>query len=251
MPGQGQPVQVAHQEAADAHLRPHVQEDAHRAQHQGRVPPGPVPGVGRPGSGAGLRARGGPEVRLAGRPALGKPEQGREQGQARQHRRQDEVGQPHRRRLGGARAPGQDQGGAEQGRQGGAQGVEPLGEGQAAGGGFRPAQDGHVRIGRHLQEGHARRQKEQGQEEHGVAAGVRGGEEEQASAGHGAQPADHAPLVAQAIDQPPGRKGDQEISREKAQLDEHGLGVVQAEDALEVGHQDVVQTGDEAEDEIE
>ena len=191
------------------------------------------------------------------------PEHPHEQRQQEQHHRQADVRELHRLRLLGVveqalrrlqrgefvRAldhVGENQQAAEERRQRGAQRVQRLGQGQPAGAGLLRAEQGHVRIGGHLQHGDAGGQHEQRAEEGGVKVQRRGRPETQRADAGDRQPGHDALLVAQCRDHAPGRHAHQEVRAEKGELHQDRLRVVELEDRLQVRDQDVVEAGQEA-----
>ncbi|MNE51769.1 hypothetical protein D3C80_1464140 [compost metagenome] len=147
---------------------------------------------------------------------------------------------------GRAGADGEDGDRADQRTDRGAQRVEGLGHVQPGGGGFRPAEDVHVGVGRHLQQGHARGEDEQRGEEERI--GLRAGRriEQQAAEAGGGQADDDPALVAEAFDQAPGGEGHDEVGGEEAELDQRGLHIGEGEHRLQVRDEDVVQRSDQA-----
>src|SRR5207248_1022875 len=63
---------------------------------------------------------------------------------------------------------------------------------------------------------------------------------------HGEKPGDHASLIADPLDQLARRNRKKEVSRKKAELDEHDLCVSQIKDVFQMRHQNIVQSCQEA-----
>ena len=145
----------------------------------------------------------------------------------------------------------EDQNGTDVRKYRGAERVESLSEGQSAMRSARLAQQADQRICHDLDDGDSGGQHEQSEEKGREKSRVGGGNEQQAADRHRDQPNRRAAHVAQALDQASGRRRDQEIGEKKGRLDQHDLRIVEVEQMLELGDQDVVETGDSTKDEKE
>gem|GEM_PF-7120919 len=234
-----------------AHFAADVQEDADRAQHQVGVRQGRF-AAGRAGRAEGI----GGAVVMAD---LGQARELEQHRQRQQRRGQRQVRALHRgrlvgviSRLRGGRQLGQvariehdarqDQQAADGGGHRGAEGIEGLGQGQARGRGARVAQRRHVGVGRHLQDGDAAGQDEEGQQEQAVAT-VRGWIEHRAAGGGDHQAGHGAVLVADLLDQHAGRERDDEVGAEEAELHQHRLHIGERVHRFQVRNEHVVQGG--------
>ncbi len=242
--------QVVDDQRADRDLGPDIEEDAGRPEGQ----PRPL-----------QQGRGRADARAPARP-LGQPAPLAEHGVG-HHRQGDGEAQvaqaDHPAFLrpiggqGGARKGSgvdvgertQDQPGAHEREDRGAQRIERLGEGQAAVGGLRLAEHGDQRVGHHLDDGDPRRQHEQRRQEGPEQGRVRGRDEQETPQHHHHQPRRAGAHVADAGDQGGARDRDGEVGEEEGRLDQHGLGVAEGEQLLQLGDQHVVEAGDAAEDE--
>jgi len=95
----------------------------------------------------------------------------------------------------------EDQVSAEQGRDGGAEGVERLREVQAAGRGARGAEDSDIRVGRDPQHSNAAREDQESREEQAIGGNEGRGQEQQRAGTHDEDSRDHSALVAYPVDQ--------------------------------------------------
>ena len=242
----------AHQQAADGHFGTHIAEDAHGTQFQVVV----VPGAGA-------------VVMRVGRDLLRDLFCGRQadeehgDGQQDQDARQNQVWLLYGCRL-SCLVPGQvsfahlaqlvrrddlgaeDEEGTDGRCHGGAQRVEGLHQGQRAGFLARGAQQRHVGVAGDLQQRHAAGQNEEGTQKDGIGLGACCRIEQQAARRGNQKAADHPVLVAQARDELAEGDGGDGVGGEEAELNQQRLRVVQREDFLQVGYQDVVHAGDEA-----
>ena len=241
----------AHQQAADGHFGAHIAEDAHRTQLQVVVMPGAGAVVMRVG-------------RDLLRDLLGRrqPDEEHCDGQQDQDARQNQVwllygcrlsclvlgqvSRTHRLLLVRRDDLGaEDEEGSDGGGHGGAQRVEGLHQGQRAGFLARWAQQRHVGVAGHLQQRHTAGQDEEGAQKDGIGLGACGRIEQQAARRGDQKAADHPVLVAQARDELAEGDGGDGVGGEEAELNQQRLRVVQREDFLQVGDQDVVHAGDE------
>ena len=257
---------VVDQQAADGDFGADVGEDADGAGDEPGVMPDAV-GLGEGfGEGAGAEVLG--EVGHAG---LGLELDERERdGEEEQHERDADVGQAHGGGLRGAvglaldvrhgeKARGaddgngvaQDEDGSEEGRDEGADGVEGLGEVEAAGGCLGRPDDGDVGIDGDLHDGHAGGEDDERAEEDGEEREVGGGDEAGGADGHDDEADDHGLLVAVLIDEGSAGVAEDEVGGEEGELHGEDFGVVEREDALEVRDDDVVEAGEEADHEEE
>ena len=145
------------------------------------------------------------------------------------------------RERGGA----EDDGGAEEGGDGGAEGVEGLREIEAGGGGALRAEVGDVGVGGDLERGDAGGEDDEGAEEERKGGDGGGRDEEQGAHGHDKESRDHGALVADPFDDLAGGLGEDEVGGEEGELDHHGLGEAELEDGFEMGDEDVVEAGEE------
>ena len=122
-------------------------------------------------------------------------------------------------------------------------------EGQPAGGGLRRAEQGDQRIAHHLHHHDPAGQHEQRQQEQAECGAERGRNKQQTAEGHHAE-ANHRPAhIAHPLHQRRTRQADKGIGGKEAELHQHRLGIVQREQALQLGDDHIVQAGDAAEDE--
>ena len=242
----------AHQQAADGHFGTHIAEDAHCTQLQVMVLPGAAAVVMRVGRDL-----------LRNLFCSRQTDEEHGDGQQDQDARQNQV-----RLLHGCRLPrlilgqvslahlaqpvrrddlgAEDEEGPDGGGHGGAQRVEGLYQGQRAGFLARRAQQRHVGVAGHLQQRHTAGQDEEGAQKDGIGLGACGRIEQQAAGRGDQKAADHPVLVAQARDELAEGDGGDGVGGEEAELNQQRLRVVQREDFLQVGDQDVVHAGDEA-----
>nr|GFD06473.1 hypothetical protein [Tanacetum cinerariifolium] len=171
-----------------------------------------------------------------------------------QHPANNQVGQLHGAHVDGGgrggvaklRQAAQDESAAQQRGQRGAQRVEGLRERKARRGRLGRPQDGHVGVGRHLQQRDARGQHKQRPQKQPVGP-LRGGRIKQEGAhGRHHKAQQHALFVAQARHQLAGRNTHQKVRPEKAQVNQVGLRKGQLKNGLQIGNQNVVETRDEA-----
>jgi hypothetical protein len=102
------------------------------------------------------------------------------------------------------------------------------------------------RIGRHLQDGDPRRHHEQRRQEIAIDA-MRRRRREQKAARHGHQQAGHdGTHIADFFQKPGGGKGHHEIGGEKGELGQRRLGIIELEQALQLGQKRVHQHGGKA-----
>jgi hypothetical protein len=115
------------------------------------------------------------------------------------------------------------------------EGVEGLGDRQAAGGAVLGPVHGHVGVGRRLDAGEPAGQDEQGDEEGTERLDVQpGGDEEERASGQPQQPHQDALLVADAADEQGRGEREQEVGAEHGGLDEPRLRLAHVKDVLEV-----------------
>ena len=126
----------------------------------------------------------------------------------------------------------------------GSDGVEGLGEIQAAGRGGRGADHRDVGVHCDLNGGHAAGEDDERAQEDREQCKVRGGNEPGSTERHNEQSDNHGLLVSEPLNQTPGGIAEDEVGREEGELNHHGFGVVELEDALEVRNDDVVETGE-------
>ena len=184
----------------------------------------------------------------------GQLEQAQQQANANEHTADAEVGHLHGAHVDGVGGAGgvevgqvrEDEGRAQQRGHRGTQRVERLREREPGRGRLRRAEHGHVRVAGHLQQHHAGSQHEQRPQKQPVRAAVGGGVKQEAARRRYQKAQQHAALVANALHHLAGRNAHHEVGPEEAEIHQVGLGIAQAEDGLEVGNQDVVETGDEA-----
>ena len=129
------------------------------------------------------------------------------------------------------------------------QAVERLREGQPAVHRFGRSEQADQWIGNHLDDDDPARQHEQREQEQAIGRSRRGRDEQQAADHHRQQARHRAAHVADLLDQLGAWDADHEIGREEAELDQHGLGVVEREQLFQLRNDDVVEAGDSAEDE--
>ena len=130
---------------------------------------------------------------------------------------------------------------AEDGCQDRAESVEELREVEAALGGLGWSEEGDVGVRGDLKEGLAAGHDEEAEEECVVDVDVGGGDEEEFAGSADEESEDDAALVAEALDQPAGRPGGEEVSAEESNLDEGRLEVGEVECAAQMGDEDVVE----------
>ncbi|MNY18371.1 hypothetical protein D3C86_1517490 [compost metagenome] len=128
----------------------------------------------------------------------------------------------------------------------GPQGVERLGEDQAEVRTLLGAQLGHQRVGRHLQQGHARGDDEQGQQDAGIEVDEGGDRHDQAAQHHGQQGGDDGPAVAQTRQHRRRRQRGHAIGDEPGEGGQEGFGVAEVEHPPHRRDQRVDQRGGEA-----
>ena len=103
-----------------------------------------------------------------------------------------------------------------------------------------------VGVGRDLEAGNSGCEDDECREEESEGGDGCGGEEEKRSGCHDEQTDDHGLLVASPLDELASGEGEDEVGGEEGELHQHDLSVVELEDALEVGDEDVVETGEES-----
>jgi hypothetical protein len=113
----------------------------------------------------------------------------------------------------------------------------------------RRAQQRDQRIGDHLDDRDACAEHEQRQQEHTECGRARRRDEQQAPHRHGQQADRRGPHVACAPHDRGRRQGEQQISDEEGGIDEVRLRMAEGEQLLQLGHNDVVERRDAAEDE--
>src|SRR6185437_9935985 len=242
---------VVDHEAADRHFGADVEKDAQHAEQHVRV-------AQHLGEAVAVMV-----VLVGGLGQGGQAEQPDECREQEQHHRQADVGPLHGVRLlrlvrqligRGQRGQfgrilhhvGEDQQSAEPWRQEGAERIQRLRQGQPAGAGLLRPEQGHVRVGGHLQHGDAGGQHEQRAQEGGIQMQRRGGPETQCTYAGNRQAGHDAFLVTERRHQPAGRHAHQEVGAEKGELHQHHFGVVELEARLQMRNQDVVEAGQEA-----
>jgi hypothetical protein len=181
-------------------------------------------------------------------------------GENHQHDRDQAIGQDHRLGIGqplrrgqhhvgaggAALRPAQDQVGAEHRRQHRSRRIHRLHQIEARGGGFGLADHGHIRVGRHLQQGDAAGDHEQHGQRHPVGRD-RGGQHHAERARRHDQQADHQRLlVARLLDQLGRGDRGHEIGDEPHRFDQCCLRIVEIEHAAQMRQQRVVDHRDEA-----
>ncbi len=166
---------------------------------------------------------------------------------------EDEVGHADGvGKLGGGGSDGdEDEGCADAGRGGGGDGVEEADEVEAGGGGVGGSEGADVGVDGDLQEGEAAADDEEGEEEERIEDDDRRGKEEKQAEAHDRERDDDAGFVAEPADDPAGGDGHDEVGSEEAELDEERGDVGEVEEVFEVGDEDVVERGDEADAEVE
>ncbi len=112
-------------------------------------------------------------------------------------------------------------------------------------------EDADVGIDRDLQQREAAADDEEREEEERIGDGDGGWNEEEEPGRHDTQRGDDAGLVADAADDPAAGQRHDEVGAEEAELHQEGEDVGEVEEVLEVGNEDVVERGDEADAEVE
>ena len=145
----------------------------------------------------------------------------------------------------------EDEVGSDEGGDEGADGVEGLREVEAAGGGGGGTDDGDVGVDGDLDDGHAGGEDDERGEEEGEGGEVRGGKEAEGAEGHDEEADDHGSSCSRSVRRFAGGVAEDEVGGEEEERDGLGLGVVEGEDGFEVGADDVVEAGEEADHEEE
>ncbi len=165
----------------------------------------------------------------------------------------DGVGQPHgvSKLRGGGPGGDEDEDRPDAGSDGGGGGVEDAAEIDAPGASFRWPKHADVGVDGDLQQGEPAADDEERKQEERIADRDGGRDEEKETGGHGAERGDDAGLVADASDDPAAGDGHDEVGAEEAEVDHQRKDIGEVKEVLEVGDEDVVQRGDEADAEVE
>jgi len=126
----------------------------------------------------------------------------------------------------------------------GSQRIECLRQRQSTVRSRRVAEMGDQRVGSDLKHRDAACQHKQRAEEGHVKTRSRRRNEQQAPRRHQTQPEDDTACITDAADQPARRKRHHRIGGEEGELGQHRLGIGEREQPLELGDQDVVETGE-------
>src|SRR5882724_389081 len=136
---------------------------------------------------------------------------------------------------------GENKRSTEKRRDDGADGVERLGEIEAAHGGFGRAEDGDVGIGSDFQERLAASHEEKRAEEKIVNACLCRRDEKQRTGGAKKQSTKDSAFVADAAHEPAGRECREKVAAEKCCLNERRLKIVEGERFFEVWDKNIVE----------
>ena len=145
---------------------------------------------------------------------------------------------------------GEDKQGSDETGGDGAEGVEGLGEIEAAFAGGGGAELGDEGVGGSFKEGQATGDHELSDEEKTVKAHLRGGVEEQAAGSEENEAGDDAELVAEFVHELASGDGEQEVTKIEPDLDASRAGAVDLKRLHELADEDVIEVvGDGPEEE--